>query len=161
MRLAGFAGSRGEVAGVMYYSVVNEQKGAFSPSLFLHNTKRLKRNTREKIFYEILKLPLVFADNLLGYAVLCRQFRCTGFLFSGEILRKQIRSPCFKFPTERTFGNNSGTLLIGRSYNTVPEATVPSDGGESSASNATMGTGRLCISKSFQNTHLPYVRLPC
>ena len=93
MRLAGFAGSRGEVTGVLCYSVVKEQKGAFSPSLFLHNTKRLKRNTREKIFYENLKLPFVFADNLLRYAVLCRQFRRAGFLPPGEILRKQIRSP--------------------------------------------------------------------
>ena len=93
MRLAGFAGSRGEVAGVLYYSVVKEQKGTFSPSLFLHNTKRLKRNTREKIFYEILKLPLVFADNLLGYAVLFCHSRRAGFLPPGEIMRKQIRSP--------------------------------------------------------------------
>ena len=56
--------------GMLCYSVVQEQRRDFSPSLFLHNTKRLKRNALKKIFYEFLKLPLVFADNLLGYAVL-------------------------------------------------------------------------------------------
>lgn len=82
--LAGFASSRGEVMGMLCYSVVKEQKRDFSPSLFLHNTKRLKRNALKKIFYEFLKLPLVFADNLLGYAVLFCHSRRAGFLFSAR-----------------------------------------------------------------------------
>lgn len=81
--------------GMLCYSVFKEQKRDFSPSLFLHNTKRLKRNALKKIFYEFLKLLLVFADNLLGYAVLFCHCRCAGFLFSGEIIRQQIRSPWF------------------------------------------------------------------
>lgn len=36
--------------GMLCYSVVKEQRRDFSPSLFLHNTKRLKRNALKKIF---------------------------------------------------------------------------------------------------------------